>query len=161
MAISYLVCFQVQLTDIICIEAVMYPIIVVFFWANYFPKCLNLCTFLWWLLYILLDWTQSEMYILTTFHKRAVKEQKCKEEKELLNSIAFMRGTKSFELVCDFDLLAVYSPFWLTNFIYLCKMIGGLICPIGMEGLFVVTQDHTHTNTRMWQKIQNHNPPVQ
>ena len=106
MAISYLVCFQVQLTDINCIEAVKSDctMSLLYFLANYLLKYLDLCTFFWRLLYILLDSTQSEMYILTTFHKRAVKEQKCKEEKEFLNSIAFMRGTTSFELVCDFDL---------------------------------------------------------
>ena len=90
MAICYLVCFQVQLTDINCIEAVISNYLLphsCIFWANYFPKCLNLCTFLWRLLYILLDSTQSEMYILTTFHKRAERTK-------------MLKGKKTSELNC-------------------------------------------------------------
>ena len=141
MAICYLVCFQVQLTDINCIEAIKSD-----------------CTIP--LLYFLqIIWIITGFNTIRNVHLDDFSQESCKRTK-------MQRGKRTFELNCFYErnhifwigLSFLFISFLfalLTNhfFIYLCKMIGGLICSIGVVGLFVVTKDHTHTHTHTHKNV--------
>ena len=92
---------------------------------------------------------------LDDFSQESCKRTKMQRGKRTFEVNCFYERNHIFWIGLSFLLICLFSPFWLTNFICLCKMIGGLICQIGMVSSFKITPTHTQECDRRY-KITTH-----